>query len=281
MAISRLISVNFNLRSPKAKTATPLYMVVYYVSEGVTKQAKIPTGRKVLPALWDSKRQQPIMVNKGIDLTNKQLREQAEITAYIAQARILALSQNFSNFDEIKESITQQSSNNEMTPVTNQFIKSTRTAKATKLISEALVSYVKDRQAKASTANEYQKNVKVFYNWILETNQRDSAKALTQSSFNAFVEWMKAVGNSPKNVNKIASVIRQLIKYLAGTQAGSKYGITPVTYTPIKEVKEEKKCELLAEEIEAFKVKVKNDKQQYYKDVFLLQLLTGQRISEH
>lgn len=281
MAISRLISVNFNLRSPKAKTATPLYMVVYYVSEGVTKQAKIPTGRKVLPALWDSKRQQPIMVNKGIDLTNKQLREQAEITAYIAQARILALSQNFSNFDEIKESITQQSSNNEMTPVTNQFIKSTRTAKATKLISEALVSYVKDRQAKASTANEYQKNVKVFYNWILETNQRDSAKALTQSSFNAFVEWMKAVGNSPKNVNKIASVIRQLIKYLAGTQAGSKYGITPVTYTPIKEVKEEKKCELLAEEIEAFKaVKVKNDKQQYYKDVFLLQLLTGQRISD-
>ena len=45
--------------------------------------------------------------------------------------------------------------------------------------------------------------------------------------------------------------------------------------------KEEKKCELLAEEIEAFRnVEVKNDKEQYYKDVFLLQLITGQRISD-
>lgn len=280
MVTSQLISVNFNLRSPKAKTSTPLYMVVYYVDDkGKAIQAKIPTRRKVLPTLWDSRKQQPIMSNKGIDLTIKQLQEQAELTAYIANCRILVYSKKNLNFDEIKEKINLKE-NNEMSPVTNQFIKSTRTAKATKLISEALASYVKDRQSKASTANEYQKNVKVFYNWIVETNQRDSAKALTQSSFNAFVEWMKAAGNSPQNVNKIASVIRQLIKYLAGTQAGSKYGITPVTYTPIKEVKE-KKCEILKEEIEAFKaVKVKNDKEQYYKDVFLLQLITGQRISD-
>ena len=156
-----------------------------------------------------------------------------------------------------------------------------KTPKATKLISEALASYTKDRKTKESTANEYANNVKTFYNWIVETNQRDSTKALTQSSFNGFVEWMKAAGNSPHKVNKVAGVIRQLIKYLAGTQAGSKYGITPVTYTPIKEVKEEKKCEILKGEIEAFRnVKVKNDKEQYYKDVFLLQLITGQRISD-
>lgn len=281
MVTSRLISVNFNLRQPKAKTSTPLYMVVYYWDDkGMKVQAKIPTGKKILPALWDTRKQQPIMINKGIDLTTKQLQEQAELTAYIANCRILVFSKKNLNFDEIKESITQQSSNNVMTPVTNQFKAATRTAKATKLISEALASYVKDRQSKVSTANEYHKNVKVFYNWIVETNQRDSAKALSQSSFNAFVEWMKAVGNSPQNVNKIASVIRQLIKYLAGTQAGSKYNITPVTYTPIKEVKE-KKCEILKEEIEAFKaIEVKNNKEQYYKDVFLLQLLTGQRISD-
>lgn len=280
MAISRLISVNFNLRSPKAKTATPLYMVVYYVSEGVTKQAKIPTGKKVLPTLWDSKRQQPIMTNKGIDLTNKQLREQAALTAYITNCRILALSNTFTNFAELKQNIN-LTTDNDMSPVTQQFINAKKTPKATKLISEALKQYTKDRQTKESTANEYEKNVKVFYQWLVNANQRDSAKALTQTSFNAFVEWMKAGGDSPKKVNKIASVIRQLIKYLAGTQAGSKYGLTPVTYTPIKEVKEEKKCELLAEEIEAFKaVKVKNDKEQYYKDVFLLQLLTGQRISD-
>nr|WP_315456455.1 hypothetical protein [uncultured Prevotella sp.] len=71
MELSRLISVNFNLRQPKSTTPTPLYMVVYYVSEGVTKQAKIPTKRKVLPALWDSRKQQPILTSVHIDLTDK------------------------------------------------------------------------------------------------------------------------------------------------------------------------------------------------------------------
>lgn len=279
MATSQLISVNFNLRSPKAKQPTPLYMVVYYLSNGVKLQAKIPTGKKILPTLWDSKRQQPIMISKGIDLTNKQLQEQAELTAYIAQARILVYQNNFTNFEILKEKINLKE-NNEMSPVTQQFKAATRTAKATKLISEALKQYTKDRKIKETSANQYQKGVKVFYNWIVETNQRDSAKALTQSSFNAFVEWLKSNSN-PSKVNKVASVIRQIIKYIAGSTQGSKYGITPVSYTPIKEVKEEKKCELTKEEIEAFKaVKVKNDKQQYYKDVFLLQLITGQRISD-
>lgn len=278
MAISRLISVNFNLRSPKAKQPTPLYMVVYYLSNGVKLQAKIPTGKKILPTLWDSKRQQPIMISKGIDLTNNQLQEQAELTAYIAQARILVYQNNFTNFEILKEKINLKE-NNDMS-VTPQFIQSKKTPKATKLINEALKQYTKDRKIKETSAKQYEKNVKVFYQWITNTNQRDSAKALSQSSFNAFVEWLKSNSN-PSKVNKVASVIRQLIKYIAGTQAGTKYGITPVTFVNVKQVKEEKKCEILKEEIEAFKaVKVKNDKEQYYKDVFLLQLITGQRISD-
>ena len=278
MVTSQLISVNFNLRQPKSTTPTPLYMVVYYVSEGVTKQAKIPTGKKILPTLWDSRKQQPIMTNKGIELTNKQLREQAALTAYIANCRILALSNTFTTFAELKENIN-LTTDNDMS-VTPQFIQSKKTPKATKLISEALASYTKDRKIKETSAIQYQKLTKVFYQWLVNTNQRDSAKALSQSSFNAFVDYLKSNSN-PSKVNKVASVIRQIIKYIAGTQAGTKYGITPVTFVNVKQVKEEKKCEILKEEIEAFKaVKVKNDKEQYYKDVFLLQLATGQRISD-
>lgn len=219
------------------------------------------------------------MINKGIILTDKQLREQAELTAYIANCRILAYQNNFSNFENLKEKINLKE-NNEMSPVTQQFKAATRTAKATKLISEALASYTKDRKIKETSAIQYQKLTKVFYQWLVNANQRDSAKALSQSSFNAFVEWLKGTSN-PSKVNKVASVIRQIIKYIAGSTQGSKYGITPVTYTPIKQVKEEKKCELTKEEIETFKaIEVKNNKEQYYKDVFLLQLATGQRISD-
>ena len=137
------------------------------------------------------------MINKDIDLTNKQLQEQAALTAYIAQARILVYSEKNLNFDEIKEKINLKE-NNDMSPVTQQFKAATRTAKATKLINEALKQYTKDRRRKETSAKQYEKNVKVFYQWLVNTNQRDSAKALTQSSFNAFVEWMKAGGGQPQ-----------------------------------------------------------------------------------
>ncbi|MBF1614402.1 MAG: hypothetical protein HXO36_09030, partial [Prevotella sp.] len=95
MELNRLISVNFNLRQPKSTTPTPLYMVVYYLtSEGKAIQAKVPTGRKVLPALWDSRKQQPILTSVHIDLTDKQLQEQAELTAFVSNCRILVYSNN-------------------------------------------------------------------------------------------------------------------------------------------------------------------------------------------
>ena len=63
MKLNQLISVNFNLRKPKSTTPTPLYMVVYYWDDkGMKVQAKVPTGRKVHPSLWDSRKQQPILL---------------------------------------------------------------------------------------------------------------------------------------------------------------------------------------------------------------------------
>ena len=139
MELGQLISVNFNLRQPKSTTPTPLYMVVYYVDDkGKSVQAKIPTRRKVHPSLWDSKRQQPIMVNKGIDLTDKQLSEQADLYQYIAQVRILALSNTFTTFAELKENINLTDNDMAVTP---QFINAKKTPKATKMIEEVLTMW--------------------------------------------------------------------------------------------------------------------------------------------
>ena len=140
MATSQLISVNFNLRKPKSTTPTPLYMVVYYWDDkGMKVQAKVPTGKKVHPSLWDSRKQQPIMVNKGIDLTTKQLQEQAELTAFVSNCRILVYSNNFTNFENLKEIITQQTDND--MSVTPQFKAAKRTPKATKMIEEVLTMW--------------------------------------------------------------------------------------------------------------------------------------------
>lgn len=280
MATSQLISVNFNLRKPKSTTPTPLYMVVYYVnSEGQTAQAKIPTRRKVLPALWDSRKQQPIMTNKGIDLTNKQLREQAALTAYIANCRILVYSEKNLNFDEIKEKINLKE-NNEMSPVTQQFKEATRTAKATNLIEEVLTMWEQQGSLAKNTINTYRVVYKKWSKWLTTTNQTDSAKALSQVAFNSFKDWMISNGESAQNINIKCGTIARIIKELVNGN-GAKYGIKEVTFKKLATISNNVKCELLEEEIEALKqVATETERETFSRNAFLLQLATGQRVSD-
>lgn len=278
MNVAKLISVNFNLRKPSSKKATPLYMVMYYWDDkGMKIQAKIPTGYKLLPSLWDSKHQLPIMNSKDIVLSIKQLEELSEITSHITQLRILVYQNNFCNF----ERKCKQNNKTNMSPVTKQFINSKRTPKATKMLTEYLMKYAEDRKVKNSSLVEYQNNIKIFCEWISATKQTDSAKCFSQTSFVNFISWLRSQGSSAKKINKMARVIGRLIKYIASTPQGAKCGVVPVTFTPLKEEDKKQKCEILPEEIEAFRnVEVKNDKERYYKDLFLLQLATGQRISD-
>lgn len=280
MERNQLISVNFNLRKPKSRTPTPLYMVVYYLSsEGKAIQAKIPTGKKILPSLWDSKRQQPIIGNKGIDLTTNQLSEQAELTAYIANCRILAYQNNFCNFDEIKEKINLKE-NNDMSPVTNQFIKSTRTAKATNLIEEVLTMWEQQGSLAKNTINTYRVVFKKWCKWLTTTNQTDSAKALSQVAFNSFKDWMISNGESAQNINIKCGTIARIIKELVNGK-GAKYGIKEVTFKKLTTISKKVKCELMEEEIEALKqVATETERETFSRNVFLLQLSTGQRISD-
>ena len=188
MELNRLISVNFNLRQPKSTTPTPLYMVVYYVDDkGKSVQAKIPTRRKVHPSLWDSKRQQPIMVNKGIDLTTNQLSEQAELTAFVSNCRILALSNTFTTFAELKENINLTDNDMSVTP---QFKAATRTPKATKAM-EAVLKLIDSSNKSKSTKYAYRKNYNKWCKWLVNTKQVDSMKVLSQGKFN---EFKKMVG---------------------------------------------------------------------------------------
>ena len=279
MKLNQLISVNFNLRKPKSTTPTPLYMVVYYWDDkGMKVQAKVPTGRKVHPSLWDSRKQQPIMVNKGIDLTDKQLSEQADLYQYIAQVRILALSNTFTTFAELKENIN-LTTDNDMS-VTPQFIQSKKTPKATKMIEEVLTMWEQQGGKSKNTINTYRVDYKKWCKWLVSTNQTDSAKALSQVAFNSFKDWMLNNGESAQNINTKCSTIARIIKELVNGK-GAKYGVKEVTFKTLAVINKKVKCELLKEELEALKqVATQTEKETFSRNVFLLQLATGQRVSD-
>ena len=278
MEFNQLISVNFNLRKPKSTSPTPLYMVVYYVnSEGQTAQAKIPTKRKVLPALWDSRKQQPILTSVHIDLTDKQLSEQADLYQYIAQVRILALSNTFTTFAELKENINLTDNDMAVTP---QFIQSKKTPKATKMIEEVLTMWEQQGNLAKNTINTYRTDYKKWCKWLVSTNQKDSAKALSQVAFNSFKDWMLNNGESAQNINTKCSTIARIIKELVNGK-GAKYGVKEVTFKTLAVINKKVKCELLKEELEALKqVATQTEKETFSRNVFLLQLATGQRISD-
>lgn len=276
MKFNQLISVNFNLRKPKSTTPTPLYMVVYYVnSEGQTAQAKIPTKRKVLPALWDSRKQQPILTSVHIDLTDKQLSEQADLYQYIAQVRILALSNTFTTFAELKENINLTDNDMSVTP---QFKAATRTPKATKAM-EAVLKLIDSSNKSKSTKYAYRKNYNKWCKWLVNTKQVDSMKVLSQGKFNEFKKWLVASGATNAMVNDTCGYIARIINELVSGEGGN-YGVAKVTYKNLESVKKNK-CEILEGEIQALKdTKTISEREEFYKNVFLLQLATGQRISD-
>ena len=276
MVTSRLISVNFNLRKPKSTTPTPLYMVVYYWDDkGMKVQAKVPTGRKVHPSLWDSRKQQPIMVNKGIDLTDKQLSEQADLYQYIAQVRILALSNTFTTFAELKENINLTDNDMSVTP---QFIQSKKTPKATKAM-EAVLKAINESNKSKSTKYAYRKNYNKWCEWLVSTKQVDSMKVLSQLKFNEFKKWLLNQGATNAMVNDTCGYIARIINELVNGEGGN-YGVAKVTYKNLESVKKNK-CEILEGEIQALKdTKTTSEREEFYKNVFLLQLATGQRISD-
>ena len=218
------------------------------------------------------------MVNKGIDLTNKQLQQQAELTAFLSNCRILALSQNFSTFDELKQNIN-LTTDNDMT-VTPQFIQSKKTPKATKMIEEVLTMWEQQGNLAKNTINTYRVDYKKWCKWLTTTNQTDSAKALSQVAFNSFKDWMIAQNESAQNINTKCSTIARIIKELVNGK-GAKYGVKEVTFKTLAVINKNVKCELLEEEIEALKqVATETEKETFSRNVFLLQLSTGQRISD-
>ena len=113
-----------------------------------------------------------------------------------------------------------------------------------------------------------------------DTKQVDSMKALSQLKFNEFKKWLVASGATNAMVNDTCGYIVRIIKEIVNGE-GAIYGVKEVTFKKLATTSTNVKCELLEEEIEALKdTKTISEREEFYKNVFLLQLATGQRISD-
>lgn len=307
-----LISVNFNLRDNKAKKETPLYVVIYFYNEnGQKKQLKIATNKKVLPLLWDAKKQQPIIYCPSIELTNEQRANQANLLQYITYIKCTLIGGYTYNMDALRQIIYNKVEKNNLEKTTNSFsgltfnsyiptvnINSINNIKlnnmnknlnqfetksnelATTMIDNAFNSFCQKRQQKESTKIDYIKHLRVWKNWVNETNQPNTIELFKRAKFYAYKQYLQANGKSNDNINRKCQLLAALIREISETEQGIINGITPVNFTETKTVKE-KKDALKYNEIEALKnVEISNKNETFCHDVFMLQLATGQRISD-
>ena len=284
------ISLNFNVRQPNAKTASPIYCVVKIDS----KQLKVPTGLKVNAWQWDKQRQQ-CTINANMvapDQANNATANRIINAIKMAYDDLFCyLCGNGDTYTAtelerlIKDTINAQTNNNDNAMSNKNAIPPKRTITATTLLKKAFETYYPEGKGKAST---YFVNVGLFnayLDYIKASAKGDMPKNfLSQTAVNEYQQSLKAEGLAATTINKRVGIIKRLINHLAGLSEGVKYGIHRVVTETVKDSRshgENKKFSLTEEQLQAIAdCENLTEQEREYRDLFLLQVECGQRVSD-
>lgn len=274
------VSLNFNLREPRAKRATQLYCVVRV--DG--KQHKIPLHIKIQPWLWDNKKQIPILLNEDkstLQVFNIILDLRLlfwEKCLYLCNVRELNLINEIKNFINMKK-------------VQNLRPGDGRKPRATTLLAKAFNIYYAEKPTKESTVKIQHRRLDFFCKYCQEIGQ-DKMSMLSRSGLNAFRDYLVRERDkqnkhkcSNKTINEKCEIIERLINLMAGHSAFDRYNIQPVKYRPLPEVRttgeNKMRQPLTNNELKAIKeCSTLTPREEEYRDLFLAQCECGCRVSD-
>jgi integrase len=278
------LTLNFNLRKPTSKRPTNVYAVVKVCG----KQLKIPTTAKINAYLWDSKKQVPMLLNSMSDAERDNAKRVFSIINSFQSAFSDYYCYFYQNFQEMtsedvrgffeKNVLSKLIVNKNMAK--NGVPNVTRQRKATNALDKALDIYAKN--ISDSTLTTYKYNLQNFKDYCTDI-KRDSVLMLTKKGLNEFEAYLKGKGKTINNIRNCLRVVKTLVnEILAKHPDFKRYGIEEIEVKLPKDKKSEgKKVELTDDEIIAIKnceglTPVKME----YRDLFILECLTGQRVSD-
>ena len=281
-------------------------MIYLVVGDSEGKQYKISTGRKILYSQWNKRKQEPIISSMFSNDVNRS----ALVTCHILN-KLKSEYQNYiyylcSTNEKFNINILRTKINNIVTPSTvhseielcsrdykdkqninfeiteKDMVKGNigKTPSATKALDKALKQYINDSQVKESTGKNYGLLVGKYKRWIINVYKVDSMSALKQSAFDKYTEYLKKEGASSNEINKLVVIKKLINNYIA---KGGKYGLTQIIFNPLKDKRlsdDRVKVEILQDEIEKLENIVLPTEYQLYRDLFVLAIYTGQRVSD-
>ena len=159
-----------------------------------------------------------------------------------------------------------------------------RERKATKALLKALDLYqsVGDKPVTDSTIQTYKFNLQNFIDYCADI-KRDSVQMLTEKGISDFEIYLRGKGKSASNIRNCLRIVRTLINEVMVKHPDFKlYGVKKVDVKLPKNVRTEgKKVELTEDEIKAIETcEGLTPPQMEYRDLFVLECLTGQRASD-
>lgn len=275
------ITLNFNLRNPNKEKETTIFAIIY---NGV-KQIKISIGYKIFPLEWDESKQMP-KLNEVINQNN--IDKIKEITEKIIEIRFCFLKYYLyicsnhihPNESDLRELISKSLTKNEVKMKNNDL---KNEAKATETLNKALKLYKSvNGSVKESSIITYGYNLKSFEKYCKEIN-RDSITMLSEDKLKEYEIYLRNKGDSEGKIRSSLRVIRILNNdVICKHPYFRNYKIKEISIKLPKDIKsEDLKVELSEEEIQAIKeCDNLNERQKEVRDLFLLEIYSGQRASD-
>ncbi|EEX18413.1 tyrosine-type recombinase/integrase [Prevotella veroralis] len=299
---------------------TLIYLVLYVGEKGKNKQYKLPFAKVIakywnskqqLPILTakgmsSEMKQQQLTINQlitdikctlcvGNSYTIDEIRKlienktiniisQNEYGTLKNKGYITGVDDNESNYKEKLPKCQVLIKNKNKMPITAQFISAKRTPKATKAIKRVFKNWKENSPKSEGTLNQYYYDLMAWVKWVEKTNQRDGYSLFNVDGVIAYREYLTKKGVKPDTINYKLRLLCQVINELAATnerKKGINY-IEPKLVLLKNFVKNKKqKEEITSEDITSFKVvECFNESEEFYKNLFLLQIATGQRVSD-
>lgn len=279
------IRCHFNLRRPNSTQPTIIYCIIYING----KQRYFSTGAKVYPQQWSKKKEITIISNLQTKLDN--------YNNQLANNKIRLFKERFSEFKSyICNDIKLLNKSDEMLKKYIYKDMVNKNIKGTEILENAFQYYFKYLSKSKVSKSKRTKHdqLKSFFEYVKNKGLSDQPSLLNQHTLNNYQKYLQDQadiipigkrGGGIDGINQKCKLIELLINKVISCQNDFlKYKISPISYVNIpnnRKQKDKPRFALSEEEIDAIRnCDNLKDNQKIYRDIFLLQLECGQRVSD-
>ncbi len=283
------IGCKFNLRKPKSEKPTN----VYFVARIRNKQIKLSTGVRVYPDQWNVKKQEAYISCRLTELDNE--------NNTIVNEKIGKLKLYFSEYKQYLCDHPEEIERRAIILLKQYIYKDTMKKKTEKPATFIMKQIVEEKDIVDSSKIQYRSNINKFKRFLDENSIPDTWESMNLDTFTKYQQHLIEEGKEDNKEGKKASTIKNIIK---GTFFGVLREVSKRLDIPFKweesnlesfdlvkdksnkELARNKEVALTEEQIkQLYEYQLSGTENQIkkkteIKDLFVLQCLVGQRISD-